>query len=166
MYIYISTRKSGWALISTKYELSNFTKYLTNIRENEISCYTWTVINTQQHHTQLKCISIDTVWMGWQICKWPNPGRVRGEKVRKNFVCWSCKLLIVGSSTNSNFTHQEHGWLWVLAGYIHFPIPSSFVISLVRLNWEVLCQGNKVRVTGSFLRRSCSRIIGVRCLVK
>ena len=42
----------------------------------------------------------------------------------------------------------------------HLSIPSSFWISLVRLNCRVLCHGNKVRVTGSFLRRSCSTSIG------
>jgi hypothetical protein len=41
-------------------------------------------------------------------------------------------------------------------GISHLSIPSSFWISLVRLNCRVLCHGNKVRVTGSFLRRSCS----------
>lgn len=38
--------------------------------------------------------------------------------------------------------------------FLHFPIPSSFVMSRVRLNCKVLCHGNRVRVTGSFLRRS------------
>lgn len=38
----------------------------------------------------------------------------------------------------------------------YFPIPSSLVMSLVKLNCMVLCHGNSVRVTGSFLRRSCS----------
>lgn len=38
----------------------------------------------------------------------------------------------------------------------YFPIPSSLVMSLVKLNCMVLCHGNSVRVTGSFLLRSCS----------
>lgn len=37
---------------------------------------------------------------------------------------------------------------------IYFPMPSSFEMSLDKLNCKVLCHGNKVRVTGSFLRRS------------
>lgn len=39
----------------------------------------------------------------------------------------------------------------------HFPIPSSLFMSLVRLNWMVFCHGKRVRVTGSFLLRSCKR---------
>lgn len=48
--------------------------------------------------------------------------------------------------------------LIILFSYIHFPMPSSLVMSLVRLNCKVLCHGNWVRVTGSFLRRSCIAI--------
>lgn len=47
---------------------------------------------------------------------------------------------------------------------IHFPMPSSFVMSFVRLNCKVLCHGNRVRVTGSFLRRSCIAFIRIRGL--
>ena len=47
---------------------------------------------------------------------------------------------------------------------IHFPMPSSFVMSFVRLNCKVLCHGNRVRVTGSFLRRSCIEFIRIRGL--
>lgn len=47
---------------------------------------------------------------------------------------------------------NDHIMLWRFLFY--FPIPSSFVISLVKLNCMVLCHGNSVRVTGSFLRRS------------
>lgn len=43
----------------------------------------------------------------------------------------------------------------------HFPMPSWREMSFVRLKCEVLCHGNCVRVTGSFLRRSCIR--GQQC---
>jgi len=50
--------------------------------------------------------------------------------------------------------------LIILFSYIHFPMPSSLVMSLVRLNCKVLCHGNWVRVTGSFLRRSLKVVSG------
>lgn len=48
------------------------------------------------------------------------------------------------------YDFEEH-WLYIC----YFSIPSSFVRSLVRLNCRVLCHGNNVRVTGSFLLSSC-----------
>lgn len=40
----------------------------------------------------------------------------------------------------------------------YFPSASSLARSLVRLKANVLCHGKRVRVTGSFLRRSCAKI--------
>jgi hypothetical protein len=41
-----------------------------------------------------------------------------------------------------------------IACRLHFPSASSLARSLVRLKANVLCHGKRVRVTGSFLRRS------------
>ena len=46
-----------------------------------------------------------------------------------------------------------------IACRLHFPSASSLARSLVRLKANVLCHGKRVRVTGSFLRRSCTKIM-------
>lgn len=42
---------------------------------------------------------------------------------------------------------------------LHFPSANCLARSLVRLTASVLCHGKRVRVTGSFLRRSCAQIM-------
>jgi hypothetical protein len=66
-------------------------------------------------------------------------------------------------------TTEQHNMPWILkfhlkpsgdmACRLHFPSANSFARSLVRLNASVLCHGKRVRVTGSFRRRSCAQIM-------
>ena len=130
---------------------------------------TSTILYSFTHHVMKNTTKIDTVtrhsqgkeWSIQQMNKKREEGRGKAKQSALKRIS-SFKMLInccgneLGVSNHAlkeekNKYKPSTSGIW----YFYFPIPSSFEMSLDRLNCIVLCHGNSVRVTGSFLRRSC-----------